>query len=226
MIHCTIQSSRRDTDGQPMDRRFPDKDFGFLPMPHPNGVLCEPPFARKKDAKQYAAKCCVDFLMQEGHMPTDGVNVSFPRPNLRVPAPPTKKRRVVSEGVGTSSVDRPTTKAAEAVDGGAPVDVRDDYVSAAIRVEEMCKRLGIQTPKYKIEPAGTPTNYNGSAEFGVDMQIPDTVGRVSDCCGKAFTREKVAEEVIKYLFQVEAKRNSEADELLQAMASREVEDEL
>ena len=90
----------------------------------------------------------------------------------------------------------------------------------------MCKRLGIQAPIIKSEPAGTPTNYNGYVEFGVDMNIPDTVGRVVDCCGKRFTEEKVAEEVLEYLFKVEAKRNADADELLQAMASREVEDEL
>ncbi len=35
-------------------------------------------FTRKKDAKQYAARCAVQWLMTEGLMPNDGVSVSFP----------------------------------------------------------------------------------------------------------------------------------------------------
>jgi len=36
-----------------------------------------PAFARKKDAKKYAAKCCVEWLMRERYMPSDGNNVVF-----------------------------------------------------------------------------------------------------------------------------------------------------
>ena len=262
-IHCTIQSSRRDQNGQPMNREFPDQDFGFVAI-SPDGAVCDPTFQRKKDAKRYAAKCCVDFLMKEGHMPTDGVNVTFPKPNLKIPTPPAKKRKVVSQSIGTSSVNRPitnasssssnistpsnasqtqphavgdvtqpaiaqptTVQAAEAVGGGSPVDVYDEDISATSRVEEMCRRLRIQAPRYKEQPDPVDdTHYNASVEFGIDMQLPDTVGRVVNCRNKSFAREKVAEEVLEYLFQVEAKRNAAADELLQAMASREVEIEL
>ncbi|KAK4175223.1 hypothetical protein QBC36DRAFT_190369 [Triangularia setosa] len=34
-------------------------------------------FAKKKDAKKYAAKCCVEWLMAENLMPKDGIKVTF-----------------------------------------------------------------------------------------------------------------------------------------------------
>lgn len=240
-----------------MDMEFPNQDFGFIPLP-PNDVPGDPPFAKKKYAKQYAAKCCIDFLMKGGHMPTDGINVSFPKPKLKVPSPPAKKRKAVSQTIGISNINRPianasslssdnrrtlpdakdanqstvvhttTVQVAETGGGGAPVDVHDGYISAVERVKEMCKRLGIQPPRYdikQVDPADD-TRYDGSVEFGMDMQIPETVGRVVNCRHKFFTREKVADEVLEYLLRIEAKRNAAADELLQAMASREVENEL
>ncbi|KAK4196492.1 hypothetical protein QBC40DRAFT_309837 [Triangularia verruculosa] len=35
-------------------------------------------FGKKKDAKKYAAKCCVEWLMKEGLMPKDGLKVTWP----------------------------------------------------------------------------------------------------------------------------------------------------
>lgn len=39
---------------------FPKRDFGFVRV---DGTLAMPVFARKKDAKKYAAKCCVEWYV-------------------------------------------------------------------------------------------------------------------------------------------------------------------
>ncbi|KAK0666007.1 hypothetical protein QBC41DRAFT_358467 [Cercophora samala] len=46
----------------------------LFPYPH---QLVHSGFAKKKDAKKYAAKCCVEKLMAEGLMPRDGIKVTF-----------------------------------------------------------------------------------------------------------------------------------------------------
>lgn len=246
-----------------MDKCFPDVDLGFVPM-GPDGGLRQPTFTRKKDAKRYAAMCCVQYLMREKHMPDDGENVTFPKPK---PTPPPPKKKKKPNPVSESTINGmlaaqtsatvsdfsrtlpppggPSTPAeaatgtteqntkpqvsvgeqAEPAGGGAPLDVRNEDFSATERVMEMCNRLGISQPSYKIEQAdpATASFFNGYADFGLDsVNIPDTVGRVVNCFGRKFTKEKVAEEVLDYLFKIEAQRKAAADELMTIMAGREL----
>jgi len=70
----------------PTPQSFPAAEYGFAAVDG-QGTLGPPRFARKKSAKQYAAKCCVDWLIRGGHMPDDG-SVAFPKP--RLPPPPKK----------------------------------------------------------------------------------------------------------------------------------------
>ncbi|KAK4217983.1 hypothetical protein QBC37DRAFT_369519 [Rhypophila decipiens] len=248
MCNCTIKSSV-------VDRRFPDLDIGFIPMGQ-DGGLRQPTFARKKDAKRYAAKCAIDFLMREKLMPLDGENVSFPKP--KVPQPQSKKRKQLNSGSATPSTGSPGTKvvvgggpstpaeiartggqslhgenpqagAGERSElgngGGAPLDVRDEDFSATDRVLEMCNRLGICPPTYQIVQAdqATASFFNGFADFGLDnIHVPDTVGRVSNCFGRKFTKEKVAEEVLQHLLNIEAQRIAAVDDLMSQMTSREI----
>lgn len=270
MCYCTIRSSIPDEEGHSMDRRFPHLDYGFIPM-SPDGGLRQPTFARKKDAKRYAAKCCIEYLMSKGLMPLDGENVSFPKRKLAPPSPKNNKRpNPVSETTITGSSaaksavshslpsknqsapsDRASTPAettdkteqkaqdgnskisigerVESSGGGAPLDVRDEDFSATDRVLEMCDRLGISKPSYKIDRAdpAIANIFNGYADFGLDnVLIPDNVGRVSNCYGGKFTKEKVAEEVLEHLIKLEAQRNVAADELIRLMDSREFVSEL
>ncbi|KAM7202097.1 hypothetical protein V8F20_004551 [Naviculisporaceae sp. PSN 640] len=262
MCHCSIKSSIRNQEGNPMDRRFPDLDLGFVPM-GPDGGLRQPTFARKKDAKRYAAKCCIDYLMREKLMPLDGENVTFPKFKPAPPPPKQKKKlnpvsestingmpaaktyAAVSDLLPSKTLDAPdgpssqanattdtggkssqaNAEGTEPPEGGATLDVRNEDFSAVERVMEMCSRLGISPPTYKIDKADAAAAniYNGYADFGVDsVHIPDTVGRVVNCFGKTFTKEKVAEEVLEYLFKMEAQRKAAADELMTMMSGREL----
>lgn len=68
--------------------RFPGEHGGLLPVDH-SGTLGAPSFLKKKDARKYAAKCCVEWLMANGYMPADGstANLSRIKPKpFRIPS--------------------------------------------------------------------------------------------------------------------------------------------
>ncbi|RYP20919.1 hypothetical protein DL766_008071 [Monosporascus sp. MC13-8B] len=88
--------------------RIEERAAAPFPSPPP-----EPPsFARKKDAKQFAARCAVEWLRANGHMPADGVR--FPKRVMAaaVPPPPPQqqqqaKKRRVSPGTGSFNGSSP-----------------------------------------------------------------------------------------------------------------------
>lgn len=68
--------------------RFPGEHGGLLPVDH-SGTPGAPSFLKKKDARKYAAKCCVEWLMANGYMPADGstANLSRIKPKpFRIPS--------------------------------------------------------------------------------------------------------------------------------------------
>ena len=69
---------------------FPNPEAGFVT--NETGALVAPGFGRKKDAKQYAAKSCIQWLMKGEYMPSDGVNVEFPRGTKPTPTPAPKTK--------------------------------------------------------------------------------------------------------------------------------------
>lgn len=90
---------------------FPNPEAGFIV--DETGTPAAPSFGRKKDAKQYAAKCCAEWLMKAGYMPSDGVNVEFPKTKKARPqplTPPTTAAPLLS--AQTPPANRATTTAA------------------------------------------------------------------------------------------------------------------
>jgi len=92
--------------------RFPGEHGGLLTVDH-SGTLGVPSFLKKKDARRYAAKCCVEWLMANGYMPADGntANLSRIKPKpFRVPstegavpaAQPDEDTRTASNGTTVS----------------------------------------------------------------------------------------------------------------------------
>ncbi|KAL2022314.1 hypothetical protein VTK56DRAFT_5712 [Thermocarpiscus australiensis] len=166
---------------------FPSLDFGYVP--NADGVKALPSFSRKKDAKQYAAKCCVEWLMAVGRMPSDGVNVVFPRAKAKPPSPlpPSPGPLTATNnnpGTTTSASLRPTLTPTptgnEATttpqpkqttttppQSGSPIDIHDDDIPATRRVAELCRRLGIVVPRYEVTPSSSssaaPTTTTGSS---------------------------------------------------------------
>ncbi|KAK1781807.1 hypothetical protein QBC45DRAFT_458453 [Copromyces sp. CBS 386.78] len=55
---------------------FPSKENGIL-VDSTTGAPYVPHFSKKKDAKRYAAKCAIEWLMYQRYMPSDCQNVTF-----------------------------------------------------------------------------------------------------------------------------------------------------
>jgi len=94
-------------------------------------------FTRKKDAKQYASKKAIDWLIEMKYMPSDG-SATFPKVPKPSPMP---------------SGSKPSP------------DVR----SYASQVPELCHRLRINLPSYRIEKISAGGSiYRAHADFGND----------------------------------------------------------
>lgn len=163
-----------------------------FPLPHPK--TSSPAFARKKDAKKYAAKLCVSHLLSTGHLVPDPSSPDLPLVPSSSPLSP--RRRGVAAPSGT-------------------IGPRDDGIPATQRVEELCRRLGLQAPAYQLRAAGgaagsSSGTWDGEAHFGRDaFQVPPGVGRVAGVFGKKHAKEAMAEKCLEYLLGVEERREGE-----------------
>ncbi|RYP36826.1 hypothetical protein DL767_003216 [Monosporascus sp. MG133] len=196
----------------------------------------EPPsFARKKDAKQFAARSAVEWLRANGHMPADGVK--FPKAVVAaaVPPPPPQqqqqqaKMRLASPGTGTFNNPSPgpspgpsngssastgskrsprssLSTATEASSSASPPSspFGGDERPAAHEVNELCKNLGCQPPRYVLtEDPQNQGFWSGYPEFDhhgpLLAQLPAGAGRVKGAYGKKLARQQIAEGVLPHL---------------------------
>jgi hypothetical protein len=153
------------------------------------------PFGRKKDAKKYCAELCVAHLVSRSLLVPDPSDPS----SLTVPSTVVLKRKGVVVGAG-----------------GAGVDPEDDTLPATQRVMEMCRRLDLLPPTYRLTAAG-PTGsgvWDGVPDFGRDsMEVPEGLGIVKGVFGKAKAKEMMAEEVLRWLLEKDEQLERELDEL-------------
>ncbi|KAI0128834.1 hypothetical protein BJ170DRAFT_594661 [Xylariales sp. AK1849] len=182
-----------------------------------------PSFLRKQDAKQYAAKRAIEWLRECRFMPDNGEEVKFPKSKLP-PPPPSKKQKM---GLTPPS---PKTAPASAMPSAAssmsasatptpkrsPVNPFDkSEVSSVLHVAELCQQLGFQAPAYRLTQA-KQGYWTGYPEFNSldGHSFPPGTGHVTDILGKNFAKEKIAEELMKELREVEAKRDKTLQEVL------------
>ncbi|KHJ31488.1 putative adenosine rna-specific isoform adar-a variant [Erysiphe necator] len=80
--------------------------------------------------------------------------------------------------------------------------------SIASKVPDLCRRLGLNTPRYVIEPI-VPSSpmYSGYADFGGDPRIKGFIGQVTGFYGKKNAKDHVAREVVTFLTQLLEERN-------------------
>jgi hypothetical protein len=167
---------------------FPNAEAGFTP--NEQGVPAAPSFGRKKDAKQYAAKCCIEWLMNGGYMPSDGVHVEFPKPpktsrhasSTPVPSPAAKKPRAADNPEATPN--RPSKRTTDDDnnndndnnDNSDDSDDDDNDQPATKRVEHLCRLISLTIPHYKITPAVLTT----TASDDSDPDLTSTIVSVSN----------------------------------------------
>jgi hypothetical protein len=149
-------------------------------------------FSKKKDAKKYASKSAVDWLIARNYMPADGT-VKFPKVQQLPQLPPKPNTSVPSPSISTSS-DSGKTK------------------SWASQVPELCKRLGFDIPTYEITKSSeTESFYNGYAHFGGDPRIFGKIGIVQNVFGQKKAKEEIAQELVSFLKDIERQRLEQHD---------------
>ncbi|KAI1854560.1 hypothetical protein JX265_007569 [Neoarthrinium moseri] len=207
------------------------------PFPGPAGGLdpatgATPSFARKMNAKQYAARCAAEWLMAQNLMPSNGRDVKFPRPT----APARESPGAMEEEGGMSSdssspsvsasVSAPSPGGAGGEVGGAgggatlnpknttpPVffdDVDGDEPRSTQLVSDLCQTLGWSPPSYKLLQEGTSGYWSGypiSDDINY-RRFPQNLGYVSNVLGKENAREKIADAVLGELRKMVTKRQA------------------
>ena len=121
-----------------------------------------PPFAKKKDAMKYAAKCAIEWLRAQGYMPE--VGVKFPKGPVPAATPRRARRQpsAASSSAAAPSSPSPATTTTPSNNGSAARRADSeteeagtsvygtDEPSAPFIVSELCSALHIQAPQYDI----------------------------------------------------------------------------
>ncbi|KAG8156685.1 hypothetical protein KVR01_013476 [Diaporthe batatas] len=199
---CAVELSETSVY-EPRIKSFPAAGFGL------DATGSCPPFAKKKDAKQYAAKCAMEWLAKHGLLP----------PHLRLPVAPQETLAVLQSqppkrpNEGSNGVLSPAPKR-KPTGTNFTVDVNDDSPSAAQRVSMLCQSMGLQAPSYKLTPAHEGINfiYNGYVDFGQDedaFDLPEDVGQIAGVMGKDTARQDMAEQLLPHLLKMYRERCGE-----------------
>ncbi|TVY85560.1 hypothetical protein LSUE1_G000061 [Lachnellula suecica] len=149
-------------------------------------------FRGKKDAKKYAAKQAIDWLIANNHMPGDGT-VKFRK--LQQPQLPSKPTTSASPASFTSTSVSESSEPA-----------KDKTESLASQVNPLCHRLGFNTPQYWWNPDVKPPFYSGYAHFGNDPRIEGKIGVIKNVYGSKTAKEEIAKELVSFLKDIERQR--------------------
>ncbi|KAK3901841.1 hypothetical protein C8A05DRAFT_34472 [Staphylotrichum tortipilum] len=197
---------------------FPSAAAGYVPGPAADGTLVAPAFARKKDAKQYAAKCCYEALTSSA---TNAMAVA------------------AAEGEAAGNINvapAATVPAKKTVPTPAPTAQAKTAAPDKQALLDLARKLGLPPPQIVIVPSADPATsaigsfFDAHVEFGGNgggggggVEVPAGVGRVTGVYGRRNARDAVAEEVYEWLVEEERRRMGELEELLGGTVKREVE---
>ncbi|KAI1464656.1 uncharacterized protein F4812DRAFT_462368 [Daldinia caldariorum] len=206
--HCQV---RIDEHSEP----FPGPDGGL----YPDGTM--PSFARKKDAKKYAAKCAVEWLGENGYMRRLNVNSVNPppvpgKPPTPQPSPARKKQKIMPSPPENPQDSAPSPQPNEDPESLLPKGIAStfnkDEVSPVFEVERLCTRLGFPGfPRFKVTESKMLGFFNGFPDLGaLSSKLPPGIGHVNDIYGKKAVREKIAEELLEPLKKL-ATQSGQAD---------------
>jgi len=156
-------------------------------------------FSNKKNAKKYASKLAVDWLITHNYMPADGT-VKFPKVQQLPPLPPKPNTSVPLP----LPLPLPSFAASVSSDAPAPATKTSSWAS---QVPELCTRLGYDTPTYEItKTSETEAFYSGHAHFGGDPRIVGKFGPVQNVFGQKRAKEEIAKELVSFLKDIERQR--------------------
>lgn len=95
----------------------------------------------------------------------------------------------------------------------------DDNIQPTQVVSELCRRLGIAPPQYRLQRADDDASgmlFTGYADFGADsVKVPAGLGHLSErTWGQRFARERIAEQLLGWLVREERRRREDEAALL------------
>lgn len=176
----------------------------------PPADVNQPTFARKKDAKKYAAKCAVEWLRAKGFMPQGGA-ARFPKGMVT----PHQQRLRQIQRPQQQTLVTPSARVGQPI--SPPVAITQSpfdasQQSAVHQVAELCRDLGYPAPAYKIDSDGSGF-FNGAANFGDHRDLlpfdAAAVSPVHGGLGNKATKEMVAENLLIPLRAEKRKRDAE-----------------
>ncbi|KAI2637364.1 hypothetical protein GGS21DRAFT_549442 [Xylaria nigripes] len=170
-------------------------------------------FARKKDAKKYAAKCAVEWLREQGFM--SPVRVRLPTDTAALikdrPPPPPQQQQQQQQQIPSKSNQLNKPGGTTTTIPLSPLD--ENQPSSVYLVSQLCSSLNLPSPSYVVESPDNDGLYNGYANFGLDRGLmPFDVSKlrgVTDVLGQKLAKEKIAKEVLEYLVAEKEKRDAE-----------------
>ncbi|TRX90806.1 hypothetical protein FHL15_008385 [Xylaria flabelliformis] len=178
----------------------------------PYGDASQHTFAKKRDAKRYAAKCAVDWLRANGFMPQSG-GVKFPKSASIFSQQKQQQQQQAQPKPPSSPFHTTKPSSPPAVIPASPFDASQP--SAAHQANELCTVLGLPSPVYRVESTDEKGSFfSGSADFGAyNAILPFDVSksRVENIMGKKAAKEMIAENLLK-LLQEEKQKRAAADE--------------
>jgi hypothetical protein len=156
------------------------EEFGNSPTV---GDLKAITFSNKKNAKKFAAKKAVDWLIANERMPNNG-DVKFPKVPTLPPVAKTKSRAPLSSQ-----------------------DSEDNQDNVAAQVPQLCYQLGFNVPRYNLTQAAPNSPlYDIYADFGDDPLIEGKVGEIQNVFGKKNAKEQCARRVFSFLKDIQRQR--------------------
>jgi hypothetical protein len=181
-----------------------ERPSGSPPLGDPRTI-----FNRKKDAKQYAAKLAIEWLVANGYMPDDG-NVSFPKvrplqPQSASISASASANNNPANAASSSSTPASASASTPARPASSPTE------SFPQRVAMLCTSLAISPPTYKLVPHSEfPAMYSGYAVFENSPLVIGKVGEFHNVHGKRNAKEVCAEKVVGFLEGIVKARRGEA----------------
>ncbi|KUI62151.1 hypothetical protein VP1G_09297 [Cytospora mali] len=188
---------------------FPAEGYGLE-----NGL--PPVFPRKKEAKQYAAKCAVEWLIAHSFMPSNLKDVTFPKGRV---LPSLSSSFVKPSTEGSNGALTPPAQKRQSPPKETTSDVtdfNDDGLAATKRVATLCPQLGLRPPRYviSVSASGADGCYDGYPEFGHDnSSVPRGLGHVKNVEGQEKARQEVASLVLDHLLPLQKERQALLDSM-------------
>jgi hypothetical protein len=174
-------------------------------------------FGKKKDAKRYACKCAIEWLIEHNFMPAQGgvrlakvETLGPPTPKVSILGAPRKSDAIRASLDGVPSMPAP----------GTP--------SYAHRVASLSTELGFSPPTYvaKQNPEAAAI-WSIFAHFPGDPRVHGKAGESVNVYGKKSAKEACAKQVLQFLESIRDGRIKEMEENREASAKRKrsLEDE-